>query len=252
VDQGQLLEFDASVHVVIRENTYENATPPQENRLVIVFTALAAASGAIEIAGQAVESRTIVYIFNPLTMVFIIGIALIGTSELRSYRKLVVAALCCSLAGDVLLMLPSDQFVPGLLSFLVAHTFYIAAFRTRPSGLLSTWFGLACLAFGSIMLWLLFPFLGDMKLPVLIYLIVVLLMAWQALTRWAMNRNGRTLLAALGASLFVVSDSMIAMNRFYARFSLAGLLIMLTYFLAQWLIAMSVGRRTTAWLRRPR
>jgi uncharacterized membrane protein YhhN len=236
VDQGQLLDFDASVHVVIRENTYGNA------RLIIVFTALAAASGAIEIAGQAVGSRTMVYIFKPLTMLFIIGIALIGISDSKSYRKLIVAALCCSLAGDVLLMLPSDQFVPGLLSFLIAHCFYIAAFRTRPSGLLSTRFGLACLGYGSLMLWLLFPYLGDMKLPVLIYLIVVLLKAWRALTRWSMNRNRRTLLAALGASLFVVSDSMIAINRFYVRFRLADLLIMLTYFVAQWLMAMSVGR----------
>ena len=228
---------------MIKENTFNNARPlQQDSRLIIIFTALAAASGTTEIAAQSFGSRTIVYIFKPLTMVFIIAIALVGTSELRSYRKLVVGALCCSLAGDVLLMLPSDQFVPGLLSFLAAHCFYIAAFRTRPSGLLSTWFGLACLVYGSLMLWLLLPYLGDMKLPVLIYLIVVLLMAWQALTRWAMSRNRRTLLAALGASLFVVSDSMIAINRFYVRFRLADLLIMLTYFVAQWLIAMSVGR----------
>jgi uncharacterized membrane protein YhhN len=240
---GRLIKFDASVHVVIKENTFDNTSPHQSNsRLVIVLIALAAASGAIEIAGQYFGSRTIVYIFKPLTMVFIIGVALLGVSDLKSYRNLILAALCCSLAGDVFLMLPSDQFVPGLLSFLLAHLFYIAAFRTQPSGMLSTWFGVACVAYGGLMLWLLFPYLGEMKLPVLIYLVVVLVMAWQALCRWAASRNRRALLAALGAVLFVVSDSMIAINRFYGRFSLADVLIMATYFAAQWLIAMSVAR----------
>jgi uncharacterized membrane protein YhhN len=228
--------------IVLQETAFANARPHQEHwRLIIVLTALAAASGTMEIAAQYFGLPTIVYIFKPLTMVFIIGIALVRVSQLKSYRNLIVAALCCSLAGDVFLMLPSDQFVPGLVSFLIAHLFYIAAFRTRPSGLLSAWFGLTCVAYGCLMSWFLFPYLGDMKLPVLIYLIVVLVMAWQALSRWAANRNQRALLAALGAILFVASDSMIALNRFYGRFRLADLLILVTYFVAQWLIALSVG-----------
>jgi uncharacterized membrane protein YhhN len=65
-------------------------------------------------------------------------------------------------------------------------------------------------------------------------------MAWQAASRWATNRNSQAGLAALGAMLFVASDSMIAINRFYGRFRLADLLILATYFVAQWLIALSV------------
>lgn len=213
----------------------------ERTRSIVALTALAAICAAVEIGGQYFGPRTIVYIFKPLTMVFIIVIALIRVCEFKGYRNLIVAALCCSLIGDVFLMLPSDQFVPGLLSFLIAHLFYLAAFRTRPSGLPSAWCGLACVAYGSLMLWFLFPYLGNMKLPVSIYLVVILLMAWQALSRWVANPHPRAVLAALGAILFVASDSMIAISRFYGRFRLADLLILATYFVAQWLIALSVA-----------
>ncbi len=145
-------------------------------------------------------------------------------------------------------MLPSDQFVPGLLSFLIAHLFYIAAFRSRIAGSTSARNALACVVYGSFMLWLLFPRLGDMKLPVSIYLLVILTMAWQALNRWAIAQSRGAMLAAVGAILFVASDSMIAFNRFFSPFRLAELLILATYFTAQWLIAVSA-----AWERgRPR
>ena len=213
------------------------------SRSPIILTTLAFVSGTIEIAAQCLDSPTLVYIFKPLAMIYIIGIALIGVSESLSYRRLVVAGLAFSLVGDVLLMLPTDQFVPGLVSFLIAHLLYIAAFRTRPMVRLSGLLGLGCVAYGCVMLWLLFPYLRDMKLPVSIYLIVILSMVWQALSRWAVTRTRPALLAALGATIFVLSDSMIAINRFYGRFRLADPLIMLTYFVAQWLIARSVDQR---------
>lgn len=227
---------------MIRENATDKSSSPlnERSRLIIILSALAAASAAIEIAAQYFGPRTFVYIFKPLTMVFIIGIALIRVCEVTGHRNLIVAGLCCSLAGDIFLMLPSDQFVPGLVSFLVAHLFYIAAFRNRPSGSLPVLFGLAYVAYGCVMLWFLSPHLGDTKLPVSIYLIVILSMAWQAASRWATTRNLQTELAAFGAMLFVASDSMIAINRFYGRFRLADLLILASYFVAQWLIALSV------------
>lgn len=216
-------------------------------RSIIGLTALAAISAAIEITAQYLGPRPIVYIFKPLTMLIIIVIAATSRAHETNYRNLIVAALCCSLVGDVFLMLPGDRFVPGLLSFLIAHFCYIGAFRTRPHGMASAWWGMACVAYGSFMLWALFPNLGDMELPVSIYLVVILVMAWQALNRWATKRRGRAGVAALGAVLFVASDSLIALNRFYSRFRLADLLILATYFTAQSLIALStVSAGTTA------
>jgi uncharacterized membrane protein YhhN len=216
----------------------------KRTRLLVALTVLAGISALTDIWAQSSGLRTIVYIFKPLTMVFIIGIALNRGSGVGGYRSLIVGALCWSLAGDVLLMLPSDQFVAGLLCFLIAHLFYIAAFRTHPSGVPSALCGLACIAYGSLMLWFLFPRLRGMKLPVSIYLVVILVMVWQALNRWFTTRRAAAGLAGLGAVLFAASDSMISIDRFYARFPFAGVLILVTYFTAQYLIALST--RTNA------
>ncbi|MEK6289512.1 MAG: lysoplasmalogenase [Acidobacteriota bacterium] len=237
------------------ETTIERseAALQQRSRSIIALTALTAISAAITIAAGYLGSRTTVYIFKPATMIFIIIIGVIalmtGPGANVGYRNLIIAGLCCSLVGDGLLMLPSDQFVPGLISFLIAHLLYIAAFRSRPSGLMSAWYGAACVVYGSLMFWILSPGLGAMKLPVVVYLIVILTMAWQALNRWGATRQAGAALAAIGAMLFVVSDSAIAINRFRVGFRLADLLILATYFAAQWLIAMSIASGADSSLR---
>jgi uncharacterized membrane protein YhhN len=237
---------------VIQETAPDNArlALQKRSRLIVALTALAAISAAVEIEAQYFGPRTSVYIFKPMTMTLVIVIAgMAGVRGQKGYRNLIVAGLCCSLVGDVFLMLPSDRFVPGLLSFLIAHLFYIAAFRTRSSGLSPAWCGGACVGYGSLMLWFLFPYLGDMKLAVSIYLVVILVMVWQALNSWVTKRRTGAGLAALGAVLFVASDSMIAINRFYGRFHLAELLILATYFTAQCLIALSIRSADTKSIR---
>lgn len=219
------------------------AAVQHRSRLIIVLTALAAISAAVDIAAQYLGMATIVYIFKPLTMVFVISIAAWGAAgQHNGYRSLIIAGLCCSIVGDVFLMLPSDRFVPGLLSFLIAHLFYIAAFWSRSRRVSSAWPAAVCASYGILMLWFLFSNLGDMKLPVSIYLIVILVMAWQALSWWSMNGKSGSAFAALGAVLFVASDSIIAISRFYDRIRFSDVLIMATYFSAQWLIALSVDK----------
>jgi uncharacterized membrane protein YhhN len=192
--------------------------------------------------------RLIVYLTKPMTMIIILVLALVGRDHAPSrYANLVLIALVCSLVGDIFLMLPSDQFVPGLVSFLIAHLFYIAAFRSRVAGLGPAWLVLPFCAYGLAAFWILLPDLGELKLPTIAYLLVILTMAWQAAVRWNAMRDRSSLVAMAGALLFVTSDSIIAFNRFHTRFYLAGALIMSTYFGAQWLIALSVfapGRST--------
>ena len=68
---------------------------------------------------------------------------------------------------------------------------------------------------------------------------VILVMAWQAWERWGHTGQHLALIASLGAVLFVVSDAILALNRFRAQFKAARLLNLTTYFAAQWLIALS-------------
>jgi len=139
-----------------------------------------------------------------------------------------------------LLMLPLKRVIVGLVSFLVAHLCYIVAFsagiRLGVSGFLPALF----LLYVIIMFVVLFPHLGKMKLPVLVYELVIVMMAWRAVERWAQIGDTGALLALAGAILFVISDSVWATNQFVRRYKSAQALILSSYFCAQWLIALSV------------
>jgi uncharacterized membrane protein YhhN len=208
---------------------------------ILILTVLVVISAALTISAEYHGPRRLVYICKPLTVILIILLALLAKYPVTHlYRYLIVAGLVCSLAGDVFLMLPADRFVQGLLSFLVAHLFYIAAFLLAGEhAAVYMWAGLPLLCYGGLMLWWLWPALGRMKAPVIVYLLVILLMGWAALSRYLETRQAGSLLAASGALLFMASDSILAVNRFRGRFRPAQLLILSTYFTAQWLIALS-------------
>lgn len=209
--------------------------------MLVGLTIMAAVSAALHIFAEYRGPRRNVYIFKPLVVAFIIMIAL--QSQPSVYQRLILAGLLLSLAGDIFLMLPQDKFMQGLISFLLAHLFYIAAFTLdgarRPLFLTA----LPLLLYGGLMLRVLFYSLGRMKAPVIIYMLVILLMVWQAANRWVNLNETDRLLAFTGACLFAASDSLLALNRFRRAFKSAQLLILTTYFLAQWLIALSVALR---------
>jgi uncharacterized membrane protein YhhN len=182
------------------------------------------------------------FLFKPLTTALVFVLAAIAPpGPHASWRPAVLAGLLASLAGDVFLMLPGDWFVPGLASFLVAHLLYIAAF-TRDGWRASSGPAVACGLYVMVLLWWLAPHAGTHRLPVALYALVIGAMAWQALERWRALREAAPLVAALGAVLFVLSDSALAINRFVAPFAWAPLAVMGTYVPAQWLIALSAGR----------
>lgn len=193
--------------------------------------------------------RRQVYIFKPLTTTLIIVLALMVSEPVSPfYQAMIVVGLIFSLGGDVFLMLPSDRFIWGLISFLIAHLFYIAAF-VYPTGIVVSPLFLALyLAYAGVMVWQLWPHIGGgLRIPVLIYMTVILIMGWQSLERWSLLQTSSALLAAIGATLFVISDSTLALDRFRARFSSARYLVLSTYFAAQWFLALSVNVNGWPW-----
>ena len=207
----------------------------------IILTLLAAGSAALHIRAEYRGPRNQVYVFKPLTMVFILLLALLNAREhCTFYAYAVVAGLLCSMVGDVFLMLPSDRFVAGLISFLTAHLLYIAAFTYGSAFRCSIWSLLPYAFYAILMFVILSPHLGAMKLPVLAYIVVILVMGWQAWERWSAVSERSALLAVFGAILFIVSDSVLAIDRFRGHFGFARALNLGTYFAAQWLIALSV------------
>src|SRR5690606_449709 len=138
------------------------------------------------------------------------------------------------------LMLPHDAFLLGMVSFFAAHLLYIAAFTSRGGWVAAplALIGLAAVGIGySAWLW---PTLGALRLPVLVYIAAILAMAWQATGHWLALGSPAAGRAALGAISFVVSDACLAWDRFRQPFRLAPLAVLGTYYLAQAWIAWSV------------
>jgi uncharacterized membrane protein YhhN len=193
-------------------------------------------SGVATIVCEEGGWRRGVYLFKPLTTILILVLALGG--EPGTYRALVCAGLAFSLAGDVFLMLPTDRFVAGLVSFLIAHLLYIAAFVTEGVGF-TWWAALPFALYAAVLLRVLLPRVGDgLRAPVLVYAVTLAAMAWLA-AEVAIRGVPGAEVAAVGAALFVVSDSALAVNRFVRPFRLAQTVVLLTYFAAQTLIAWS-------------
>jgi uncharacterized membrane protein YhhN len=215
------------------------------SRQPVLLSLAALASLAAHLGAEAAGARVLVYAFKPLTTLLVIAVAwTLGRAEqapaARRYTRPVLAGLACSLVGDVALMLPGDYFVPGLFAFLAAHLCYISAFAARAGGLRPSPSALP-FAFAYIVLVArLAPHAGTLLGPVALYGAVLLAMAWCAAETWRLRRDGPTGAAAVGALLFVVSDTLLAFGRFVPAGPRSGTAVMITYVAAQLLIAWSV------------
>lgn len=213
-------------------------------RLLLLLSIAIGLSAALTVWAEHRGARRAVYLFKPLTTVLILALALAAPEPVSpGYPTLVCAGLLFSLAGDVFLMLPRDRFVVGLASFLAAHLFYIAAFAPRPPGFAAPLVLAVLLVYGAMLMRALWPRLGSLRTPVAVYAAALLVMAWQAAERWTVLGTTPALLATVGAGLFVVSDSVLAWERFVRRYRYGQRVVLSTYFAAQWLIALSVSTR---------
>jgi uncharacterized membrane protein YhhN len=209
---------------------------------ILWIVPIAATTAWFHIRAEYSGKRRQVYVFKPLTTSLVVLFALLLSPPVdQTYKMFIVAGLCFSLAGDVFLMLPGDRFVAGLVSFLLAHVAYIGGF-VYLGGFQSDWVSLIIYSvYGAAMMSLLWGSLGALRVPVLIYMVVILVMGWQALALWRAYPSTQTLVTAAGAALFVVSDSALAWDRFRWSFHSARALVLSTYYTAQILLALSVA-----------
>jgi len=169
-------------------------------------------------------------------------------TDLVDRRWWFVAALACSLVGDVLLMLPRDLFVGGLSAFLAAHVLFIIGLVQPPSppghppfafsatGLVVA--AVVAVAVVSGPATLIFRSLGRgghraLIAPVAVYLVAITTMA-------VLAANVGVATAAVGAALFVVSDAVLALGRFVRPIRHGNLAVHVTYHLAQGLLVLSL------------
>lgn len=196
--------------------------------------------------------RLLIFMTKPLLITSLALWFFMETKNSKTlFRKLILSALAFSVLGDTLLMFvendPAKQhfFLMGLGSFLVAHLFYLAAFVKYPSdqpGLVfrQKWWITIFAVFLAFFNWFLLPGVPkEMQIPVLVYSIAIMLMLLSCLNLSGKIPSEAFGLLFLGALLFMISDSIIALNKFKSAefpIPLARIFIMAFYLLGQFLI----------------
>ena len=182
------------------------------------------------------------FVFKPLTTILILLLpTLYQDSEAKIYVKSIVFGLVFCLFGDAFLLFNS-YFLFGLGSFLIGHLFFLYAFVKRQGWQKRYGIGLFLVILAIGLCWLIQDKLNTLLIPVLLYMLVIVLMSWQG---WGLALNSKTKnlrSLGLGVSLFMFSDTLIAFDKFYIPFSYSGLLILATYWIAIYIIALSGTR----------
>lgn len=216
------------------------------------LTIAIALSAVVAIVGAGADAPWVwmFHVGKPLTTVLIFLLAFSSSPVLgMRYRRAVLVGIALSLIGDVLLMSPTDGFVPGLIAFLLAHIGYIVAFAPGTSMRARVAIGVVMLGVAAANLSGLLPRIGaELKGPVLAYVVVLMTMATFAIARaWTPALSRETprsvRFAAVGGAAFVLSDSLLAWDKFGGVVPQAQLLILSTYWFAQWCIARSMEAR---------
>jgi len=154
----------------------------------------------------------------------------------RSFYVFLVALILAWL-GDVFLLFSGKEFfLLGLVSFLVMQVIYsILFFRDMQSNnikmILSIFLlGLFSIGFNNY-LW---PFTSEIRIPVIVYSIAIAVMAFAGINRDQQLAGYKQIF--IGVILFVISDTVLAVNNFADGFWKGGFIVMLTYILAQYFI----------------
>ncbi|TVZ55425.1 putative membrane protein YhhN [Lutibacter sp. Hel_I_33_5] len=175
-------------------------------------------------------------IFKPLLMT---SLVLVYLASVKKPNFWYVSALFFCFWGDVFLLDKPNFFTFGLASFLVGHIIYIKISKDFlkqeiTAKMISSSFPFVIIF--CVLMYLVYPNLGNMLLPVLVYGIVISTFGAITLLNYRQEKSTENLWLSLGALVFIVSDSLIAIHRFYEAKEIYSIAIIITYIVAQYLI----------------
>jgi uncharacterized membrane protein YhhN len=200
----------------------------------VVFSILQLASGFL--------GNSLLHFFSkPMILISLGAYYIVSAQGERSAT--VVGAIFFSLAGDIFLLWPS-YFIPGLVAFLVAHFLYIFSYRQHREeggpegiqGIQKLRLAFPVVLAGTGLLIILYPNLGELRIPVIVYTLVITVMVLNGLFRLGRTNPESFWMVLGGAMFFMVSDSLLAVNKFLLPVSNSNFWIMSTYIIAQFLI----------------
>ena len=170
-----------------------------------------------------------------------------GGSNERMFRNFLMTGFLFSAIGDLLLMFsPSSDgfFISGLVAFLISHLCYTGGFvaqimQNKPWN--QHWgqlaFSTLVVVYGAEFFVLNRFSFGNLQLPVMIYCVAITAMGVAAVMRDRFKNREGYFRVVIGAVFFIMSDSLLATDKFVEPFEGAGILILGTYFFAQYMIA---------------
>jgi len=189
---------------------------------------------------------------KPLIVATLLIWLYLSTKLKGRFHKKIFTGLIFALAGDIFLMLQDDHsnfFIYGLVSFLLCHIFYTNAFvldhKSNPhlKNSFFLWATGGLIIFCVGLFFYLQPFLGAMQFAVLTYAIIITFMAIMAVNRYGKVNIFSYQLILFGALSFLLSDSVLAINKFAQPIPQSGILIMASYMIAQYLIVYGTVER---------
>lgn len=214
------------------------------------WLAIALGCAVIDWLAIARANKRLEYIFKPATMVAVIAAAWLWLPNAPNpwFAQFLIIGFVFSLAGDIFLMLPNPRFfLFGLVAFLGGHIAYIIALNATLPPPQALWLVLPIALVGA---WLMTNVVralhaanhDSLRAPVLVYGIaisVMLFSAWATLFRpeWSVAQRACVI---VGATLFFISDALLAWNRFVKPFAVAKLAVIITYHLGQIALALTL------------
>ncbi|MCH2033116.1 MAG: lysoplasmalogenase [Tenacibaculum sp.] len=212
----------------------------QKSKKVAVFSILFLLVSVMELNGVYQKKEVLEFIFKPLLMVSLAALYLVSV---KKPSFLFISALFFSFWGDVMLLFPEKYFVLGLVSFLITHLIYMKIIKSFFSHLsIATFikYSIVFLVYFGAIIFLIKDNLNELLIPVIVYGLVISSFGTFALINYIKNKATENLWLLIGAVIFILSDSTIAINKFYLIEADLGVIIMVTYIVAQYLICKAI------------
>lgn len=198
-----------------------------------------AVSAIAAIITETRNQKLLAYFFRPFTIMLMVGL-LLETRPQSFYRNAVAAGLVLCLLGEVMMMLKKKRFLTGLAFFLGGLAVFTVAFYSRVSREFLGWPVIPLVLLAGVVLFLAWPGTKRQRVPILFYMLALLTMTRVGLEQPHQLPGTGPWLAAAGSLLFLVSDTVLALDRFYRPFKGAQVIILSTFYSALLLIALSV------------
>ena len=210
------------------------------NKIKIAFVVFVLVS-VIDIIGIIFKFPILVYAFKPLVLLSLLALY---TYSVSNRNKWYILALVFSFLGDVFLLFEGQLFfMIGLVSFLIAHILFIKiilSWLTKSSLFNITVAFIPFLITFSGLIYVLKDSLNELLIPVIIYGITISIFGVVSLLNYLNTKTTKALWMFFGALVFIISDSILAIHKFYFSKEILGILVMATYIVAQYLIYRSM------------